>query len=139
MIQTSFLNFFYSSFLKMRESCRVSFRGFPYSLPHSNFELIFCNFCGMVTLYSRISLSTHTLREMPCLSGIFNVSYGANEKVPSMNPILVKCLGFFIACKLREVECLRSLLLGTCILLAFSHFSFISNTMLTTNTRRSNG
>ena len=76
--------------------------------------------------------------EMPCLGVGFDVTLSANEKVTGVNPYLLKSMGFFIACELREVECLRSLLLVTCNSFAFSHLSFTGNTMQT-NTRRSYG
>ena len=73
--------------------------------------------------------------EIPCLNVGFNVILGANEKVTGVSPYLLKSMGFFIACKLREVRCLRSPLPVTCNSFAFSHFSFTGNTMQT-NTRR---
>ena len=110
----------------MREVSWVSLGGLTYTLPQVNFETFFLESVRISNPHLALHYIPLTPREMPCLSGRDCVIYSANEKVPSMNPILVKCLGFFIACELREVECLRSLLLGTCILLAFSHF-FMAN------------
>jgi hypothetical protein len=65
--------------------------------------------------------------ELPCKNGRIIVFLDANRKSKSTKyeaHTCKKAVGFLV--ELREVECLRSLLLGTCILLAFSHF-FIAN------------
>ena len=91
----------------------------------------------LISLFTRIAIPLTGIKlirpigvyrgESACLGLGFNVTLSANEKVTGVSPYLLKSMGFFIACELREVRCLRSPLPVTCNSFAFSHFSFTGN------------